>query len=174
MDLFAFKKVDRRSAIIHVFTKTPPTQRSLKVLRFMQNEPHLFVYRAQRTNVNSRLYPSVGANNVACVSRVRCTPLTTRIDMYYNVYFQNVYKNQTLNSSLLLNHNNKCHNCKMYSELCLPKCHKNGGKSEGGNLDREHLPMGVTCPWIFKTSYKPAIELSQNSTCFVTLLNRFS
>ena len=90
----------------------------------MQNEPHLFVYRAQRTNVNSRLYPSVGANNVACVSRVRCTSLTTRIDMYYNVYFQNVHKNQTLNSSLLLNHNNKCHNCKMYSELCLPKCHK--------------------------------------------------
>jgi len=29
-----------------------PTQRSRKVVRFMQNEPHIFMYRAQRTNVN--------------------------------------------------------------------------------------------------------------------------
>ena len=49
---FSFKKVDRRSAIIHVFTKTPPTQGSRKVVRFMQNEPQFILYRAQRTNVN--------------------------------------------------------------------------------------------------------------------------
>mgnify|MGYP007091343061 CR=1 FL=1 len=49
---FSFKKVDRRSAIIHVFTKTPPTQGSQKVIRFMQNEPQFILYRAQRTNVN--------------------------------------------------------------------------------------------------------------------------
>ena len=49
MDLLFFYKGDQRSAIIHVFTETPPTQRSRKI---MQNEPHLFVYRAQLTNVN--------------------------------------------------------------------------------------------------------------------------
>ena len=49
---FSLKKVDRRSAIIHVFTKTPPTQGSRKVVRFMQNEPQFISYRAQRTNVN--------------------------------------------------------------------------------------------------------------------------
>ena len=49
---FSFKKVDRRSAIIHVFTEPPPTQRSRKVVRFMQNEPHLSLYRAQLTKVN--------------------------------------------------------------------------------------------------------------------------
>ena len=54
---FSFKKVDRRSAMIHVFTKTPPTQGSRKVARFMQNEPQFIVYRAQRTNVNIKLCP---------------------------------------------------------------------------------------------------------------------
>jgi len=39
--------------MIHVFTKTPPTQGSRKVVRFMQNEPQFILYRAQRmTNVN--------------------------------------------------------------------------------------------------------------------------
>ena len=47
--------LDRRSAIIHVFTETPPTQMSRKVVRFMQNEPHLFLYKAQLTNVNIRV-----------------------------------------------------------------------------------------------------------------------
>ena len=50
--VFSFKKVNRRSAIIHVFTKTPPNQRSRKVVRFMQNEREFILYRAQRTNVN--------------------------------------------------------------------------------------------------------------------------
>ena len=63
MDLgFFFQKVDRRNAIIHVFTKTPPTQRSRKVVRFMQNESHLFLYRAQGTNVNIKIcifYPQM-------------------------------------------------------------------------------------------------------------------
>jgi len=49
---FSFKKVDRRSTIIHVFTETPPTQRSGKVVWFMQNEQYIFVYRAQLMNVN--------------------------------------------------------------------------------------------------------------------------
>ena len=39
---FSFKKVARQSAIIYVFTETPPTLRSRKVERFMQNEAHLF------------------------------------------------------------------------------------------------------------------------------------
>jgi len=36
-----WQKVDRRRAILHVITETPHTQRSRKVARFMQNEPHL-------------------------------------------------------------------------------------------------------------------------------------
>jgi len=49
MDLFfLLKKVDRRSAIIHVFTKTPPTQRSRNVVMLMQNEPHLFCTELKR------------------------------------------------------------------------------------------------------------------------------
>ena len=50
---FPFKKVVRRSAIIHVFTKTPPIHGSRKVVQFMQNEPQFILYRAQRTNVNT-------------------------------------------------------------------------------------------------------------------------
>jgi len=52
MDLFfSFKKVDRRNAIIYVLTKTLPTQMgSRKVVRFMQNEPHLFC-----TELNGRM-----------------------------------------------------------------------------------------------------------------------
>ena len=43
---FSFKKVDRRIAKIHVFTKAPPTQRShAKWTAFI-------LYRAQHTNVN--------------------------------------------------------------------------------------------------------------------------
>ena len=42
----------RQSAIIHVLTKTPLTQRSRKVVRFMQNEREFILYRAQRTNVD--------------------------------------------------------------------------------------------------------------------------
>ena len=34
---FSFQKVDRWRAIIHVFTETPPTQRSRKVVWVMQN-----------------------------------------------------------------------------------------------------------------------------------------
>ena len=49
---FLLKKVDRRSAIIHVFTKTPPTQRSRKVVRY------LFLYRAPLTNVNISVWMS--------------------------------------------------------------------------------------------------------------------
>jgi len=49
VDLFF---VDQRSAIIHVFTKAPPTQGSRTVVRFMQNEPQYIVYIDQRTNVN--------------------------------------------------------------------------------------------------------------------------
>ena len=52
---FSFKKVDRRNAIIHAFTKTPPTQGSRKVVRFMQNKPHFSLYKAQRTNVNIQI-----------------------------------------------------------------------------------------------------------------------
>jgi len=52
VDLFCFKKVDRRGAIIYVLTKTPPTQGSRKVVRFMENEPQFILYRAQRANVN--------------------------------------------------------------------------------------------------------------------------
>ena len=52
---FPFKKVVRRSAIIHVFTKTPPIHGSRKVVQFMQNEPQFILYRAQRTNVNIHL-----------------------------------------------------------------------------------------------------------------------
>jgi len=37
---------------MHVFTKTPHTQGSRKVARFMQNEPQFILYKAQRTNVN--------------------------------------------------------------------------------------------------------------------------
>ena len=43
---FSFKKVDRRSAVIHVFTKTQSIQGSRKVVRFMQNEPQFILYRA--------------------------------------------------------------------------------------------------------------------------------
>ena len=46
------RKLNQWNAIIHVFTKTPPTQGSQKVVRFMQNEPQFILYRAQRTNVN--------------------------------------------------------------------------------------------------------------------------
>ena len=49
---FSFIKVDRRNAIIYVLNKTPPTQGSRKVVRFMQNEPQFILYRAQRKNVN--------------------------------------------------------------------------------------------------------------------------
>ena len=38
--------------MIYVFTKTPPTQGSRKVVRFMQNEPQFILYRAQPKNVN--------------------------------------------------------------------------------------------------------------------------
>ena len=48
---------------IHVFTETPPTQKSQKVVRFMQNEPpHLFLYRTQLTNVNICFYLTVSFN----------------------------------------------------------------------------------------------------------------
>ena len=56
MDLFFFWKIDRLSAIVHVFTKTPPTQMSRKVVRFMQNEREFILYTAQRTNVNMSVY----------------------------------------------------------------------------------------------------------------------
>jgi len=38
--------------MITVFTKTPPTQASRKLVRFMQNETQFILYKAQRTNVN--------------------------------------------------------------------------------------------------------------------------
>ena len=42
--------------MIHIFTKTPPTQGSRKVVWFMQNEPQFILYRAQRTNVNITVF----------------------------------------------------------------------------------------------------------------------
>jgi len=44
----------------HVFTKTPPTQGSRKVVRFMHNGPQFIVYIAQRTNVNISSYNQIG------------------------------------------------------------------------------------------------------------------
>jgi len=38
------------------FIKTPSTQGSRKVVRFMQNEPQFILYRAQRTNVTIHVY----------------------------------------------------------------------------------------------------------------------
>ena len=38
---FSFKRVDGRRATIHVFTETPPTQRSRKVVQSMHNEQRL-------------------------------------------------------------------------------------------------------------------------------------
>jgi len=62
-----FFKVDRRSAMIHVFTKTPPTQGSRKVVRFMQNKPQFILYITQRTNVNIYCHNSCTADDVQFV-----------------------------------------------------------------------------------------------------------
>ena len=69
MDLFSFKKVDRQSAVIHVLTKTPPTQRSRNVVRFMQNEPQFILYRAQRTNVNIQCWNTVDTSTLTMVEK---------------------------------------------------------------------------------------------------------
>ena len=56
MDLvFFLKKVDRQSAIIHVFTETPPTQRSRKGHTVHATWITFILYRAQQTNVNKYL-----------------------------------------------------------------------------------------------------------------------
>ena len=69
-----FTLMKQQLDIIHVFTKTPPTQGSRKVVRFMQNDPQFILYRAQRTNVNIILWTegfvrgaSNGRNYLRCV-----------------------------------------------------------------------------------------------------------
>jgi len=80
---FSFKKVDRRSAIIHVLTKTPPTQGSRKVVRFMQKGLRIYFVQSSTDECKYLLLFKVNIKNYVNINAF----FKLDVHMFYNLYY---------------------------------------------------------------------------------------